>query len=171
MSDYDGSGDDYASLRSKRNSHGSSHERSTTRDYKDRSSRVERGRGNSNNGYGYDRRQRRDFDRHRDYDDDRERRHAHRMRSRSRERSENRSRSPSSSRSRSKRRTSGFDMAPPAATVIPGAPIPGQLLGVPQTTPGVVQNILPFGTAQAFYMLQFSLPLMPAQAMTQQVDV
>ncbi|XP_024024050.1 splicing factor U2af large subunit B isoform X1 [Morus notabilis] len=162
MSDYDGSGDDYSSLRSKRNSHGSSHERLTTRDYKERSSRVERGRGNSSNN-GYDRHQRRDYDRQRDYGRDRERRHRHGMRSHSREISKSRSRSPSSSRSRAKsKRTSGFDMAPPAATVLPGAAVQGQLLSIPQTTPGVVQNILPFGTAQ------FSLPLMPAQAMTQQ---
>ncbi|PON96081.1 U2 snRNP auxilliary factor, large subunit, splicing factor [Trema orientale] len=160
MSDYDGSGDDYASLRNKRNSNGSNHERSMTRDYKDRGTRFDRGRGSRND---YDRRQSRDHDRRRDYDQGRDRRHRHRERSRSRERSGNQSGSPSSSHSRSKsKRGSFFDVGPPAVNTVPGADIPGQLLGVPQTTPGVVQNLLPFPTTQ------ISLPLMPAQAMTQQ---
>ncbi|KAF3451501.1 hypothetical protein FNV43_RR07596 [Rhamnella rubrinervis] len=197
MSDYDGNGDEYASLRNKvgdlgggsspsdsfddresrrkRNSHGSNHERSRireedqergmnrdpyTRDYKDRSLRVDRGRDKHN---GYDRRQSRNLDRQRDYDQDRERRRRHRSRSRSKERSRNQSRSPSSSRSRSKsKRTSGFDMAPTGLATAPNTASQGQLPGIPQQTPGILQNISPFGTAQ------FSLPLMPAQAMTQQ---
>ncbi|KAK9267249.1 hypothetical protein L1049_009671 [Liquidambar formosana] len=61
------------------------------------------------------------------------------------------------------KRTSGFDMAPPVAAMLPGAAIPGQLPGVPQTTPGMLQNMFPFGTAQLG-----ALPMMPAQAMTQQ---
>ncbi|KAF4394086.1 hypothetical protein G4B88_026055 [Cannabis sativa] len=212
MSDNDGSGDDYATFRSKRNSNGSGYERSMTRDYKDRSGRGgDRGRGGRND---YDRRHSRDHDRRRDYDQgrdrdrgdrgerererDRDRRPRHRERSRSKERS----RSPSSSRSRSKsKRGSFFDVAPPSVNMMPGADMPGksrllnvlslhigwdvfsllndfnnrselhlflfinntgQLLAVPQTTPGVVPNMLPFGTTQ------LSLPMMPAQAMTQQ---
>ncbi|KAM1004912.1 hypothetical protein ACFX13_005089 [Malus domestica] len=123
-----------------------------TRQYKDRSGRFDRGR-NSYDGYRRGRNQ--DFDRHRDYDQDRERRHRHRSRSRSR--SHSRDRSPSHSRSKSKR-TSGFDMAPPAGSALPNASVSG----IPQTMPGVVQNSLPFGA------LHMALPLMPAQAMTQQ---
>ncbi|ONI10378.1 hypothetical protein PRUPE_4G044200 [Prunus persica] len=125
-----------------------------TRDYKDRSGRFDRGRNKFN---GYRRNRTQDFDRHRDYDQDRERRHRHRSRSRS----HSRERSPSRSRSKSKR-TSGFDMAPPAGAVLPNAAVSGQLSGIPQTMQGVVQNVLPFGAAH------LALPLMPAQAMTQQ---
>ncbi|KAM1685443.1 hypothetical protein ACFXTN_033387 [Malus domestica] len=125
-----------------------------TREYKDRSGRFDRGR-NSYNGYRRSRNE--DFDRHRDYDQDRERRHRHRSRSRS----PSSDRSPSRSRSKSKR-TSGFDMAPPAGSVLPNAPVSGQLSGIPQMMPGVVQNSLPFGASH------MALPLMPAQAMTQQ---
>ncbi|KAM1347595.1 hypothetical protein PS2_036512 [Malus domestica] len=121
-----------------------------TREYKDRSGRFDRGR-NSYNGYRRSRNE--DFDRHRDYDQDRERRHRHRSRSRS----PSSDRSPSRSRSKSKR-TSGFDMAPPAGSVLPNAPVSG----IPQMMPGVVQNSLPFGASH------MALPLMPAQAMTQQ---
>uniref|UniRef100_A0A803QGH2 Splicing factor U2af large subunit n=1 Tax=Cannabis sativa TaxID=3483 RepID=A0A803QGH2_CANSA len=121
MSDNDGSGDDYATFRSKRNSNGSGYERSMTRDYKDRSGRGgDRGRGGRND---YDRRHSRDHD---------------------------------------SKRGSFFDVAPPSVNMMPGADMPGQLLAVPQTTPGVVPNMLPFGTTQ------LSLPMMPAQAMTQQ---
>ncbi|PQM39231.1 splicing factor U2af large subunit B isoform X2 [Prunus yedoensis var. nudiflora] len=56
------------------------------------------------------------------------------------------------------KRTSGFDMAPPAGAVLPNAAVSG----IPQTMQGVVQNVLPFGAAH------LALPLMPAQAMTQQ---
>ncbi|KAL5537865.1 hypothetical protein UlMin_046210 [Ulmus minor] len=185
LGDRDGAGsphdsfDDRDSYR-KRDSRGSSHDKSRTRegdqdngrdvrrrDYRNRDSRVDwRGGGRRRNDFD-DRHQSRDRDRRRSYDQDRERRDRPRMRSRSRERSKNQSRSPSPSRSRSKsKRTSGFDMAPPAVSALPGAVVPGlntgQLLGIPQATPGVVQNMLPFGSAQ------LSLPMMPAQAMTQQ---
>ncbi|OVA00566.1 RNA recognition motif domain [Macleaya cordata] len=158
----------------KHNSRGSDHERSRTkerdrdkekdrerrhRDYKDRSVRDERGRDKADD---YDRHRSRDYDRHRDYDRDRDRRHKHRSRSRSRDRSRNRSRSRSRSRSKSKR-ASGFDMAPPSTAMVPGAAVPGQVPGVPPTMPGMFQNMFPFGTTQFG-----ALPLMPAQAMTQQ---
>ncbi|KAH7545975.1 hypothetical protein FEM48_Zijuj01G0151100 [Ziziphus jujuba var. spinosa] len=187
MSDYDGNGEEYVSLRNKvgdafddrdsnrkRNSHVSNHERSWNReedlerginrdpyprDYRDgRSVRVDKGRDKRNDN---DHHQSRSHDRKRDYDYDRERRRRHRSPSFSRERSRNQSGSPSSSRTKSKR-TSGFDMAPPALASLPSSASPGQLPGIPQSTPGTLQNILPFG------MPQFSLPLAPAQAMTQQ---
>lgn len=105
------------------------------RDYKDRNARDERRRD-----YGS-----RDYDRARD----RERR--------PRERS--RSRSPSNS----KRRTSGFDMAPPAAPLLSNAPVSDQLPGLPQSMPGLLQNMFPGGAAQLG-----PLSLMPAHTMTQQ---
>lgn len=123
------------------------------RDYQDRSGRDGRGRGrNEDSG----RSRNHDYGRHQDYDRERERHHRHRSRSPSVERSRDKSRS----RSKSKR-TSGFDMAPPAATTLPGAA--GQPPDVPQAMPGMFQNMFPFGTAQLG-----ALPLMPAQAMTQQ---
>ncbi|KAK3018851.1 hypothetical protein RJ639_004416 [Escallonia herrerae] len=123
------------------------------RDYKERSVRDSRGRDkNEDNG----RSRNNEYGRRHDYDRDRERHHRHRSRSPSVDRSRDESRS----RSKSKR-TSGFDMAPPTATVLPGAP--GQLPDVPQPVPGMLQNMFPFGTAQFG-----ALPLMPAQAMTQQ---
>eukprot|EP00262_Sarcandra_glabra_P000183 TRINITY_DN1026_c0_g3_i1.p1 TRINITY_DN1026_c0_g3~~TRINITY_DN1026_c0_g3_i1.p1 ORF type:complete len:448 (-),score=103.93 TRINITY_DN1026_c0_g3_i1:120-1355(-) len=54
-------------------------------------------------------------------------------------------------------------MAPPGTPVLPGTAVAGQLPGVPQTMPGMFPNMFPFGTAQLG-----ALPLMPAQAMTQQ---
>ncbi|KAK2976773.1 hypothetical protein RJ640_030123 [Escallonia rubra] len=123
------------------------------RDYKERSVRDSRGRDkNEDNG----RSRNNEYGRRHDYDRDRERHHRHRSRSPSVDRSRDESRS----RSKSKR-TSGFDMAPPTATVLPGAP--GQLPDLPQPVPGMLQNMFPFGTAQFG-----ALPLMPAQAMTQQ---
>ncbi|XP_024987460.1 splicing factor U2af large subunit B-like isoform X1 [Cynara cardunculus var. scolymus] len=122
------------------------------RDYSERSGRDERGRGrNDDNGRGN-----RDYSRRHDYDRDRERHHRHRSRSAS----PDRSRDTSRSRSKSKR-TSGFDMAPPTAATLPGAA--GQFSDVPQSMPGMLQNMFPFGTTQLG-----ALPLMPAQAMTQQ---
>ncbi|KAJ9566546.1 hypothetical protein OSB04_002512 [Centaurea solstitialis] len=59
------------------------------------------------------------------------------------------------------KRTSGFDMAPPTAATLPGAV--GQVPDAPQSMPGMFQNMFSFGTAQLG-----ALPLMPAQAMTQQ---
>ncbi|PIA25055.1 hypothetical protein AQUCO_13000004v1 [Aquilegia coerulea] len=159
----------------KHNSRGMENERSRTkprdrdrdkdqdrhqRDYKDRSmrdGRDGRGRGRRDD---YDRHRGRDYERHHDNDRDRDRRHRHRSRSRSRDKSRNRSRSRSRSKSK---RASGFDMAPPGAPLAPGAAIPGQLPGVPQTMPGMFPSMFSFGTTQFG-----GLPLMPAQAMTQQ---
>ncbi|CAK9874861.1 unnamed protein product [Sphagnum jensenii] len=104
--------------------------------------------------------------RSREYDRDRDRRHRHRSRSNSvgRSRDHSRSQSPSRSQSRDRRskRASGFDMAPPGATVVPGA-MPGQIPGMPQPMPGVFPGMFPFGGAQFG-----GLANMPAQAMTQQ---
>ncbi|XP_050363755.1 splicing factor U2af large subunit A isoform X3 [Argentina anserina] len=107
----------------------------------------------------------RDRDRRRDYDRDREDRHG--RRSRSRGRSEHKSRSRSRSRSRSKsKRISGFDMAPPASALLPGAAVPltGQIPGATPTIPGMFPNMFPLATGQQFG----ALPVMPVQAMTQQ---
>ncbi|KAH8947957.1 hypothetical protein BDL97_11G072100 [Sphagnum fallax] len=104
--------------------------------------------------------------RSRDYDHDRDRRHRHRSRSNSLGRSRDRSRSQSPSRSQShdrrSKRTSGFDMAPPGATAVPGA-MTGQIPGMPQPMSGVFPGMFPFGGAQFG-----GLGGMPAQAMTQQ---
>ncbi|ESR62550.1 hypothetical protein CICLE_v10014912mg [Citrus x clementina] len=117
--------------------------------------------------YKYDREGIRDHDRtdrHRDYNRDKERRHRHRSRSHSSDRFRNRSKSLSPSRSPSKsKRRSGFDMAPPAAAMLPGAAVPGQLPGVPSAVPEMAQNMLPFGATQLG-----AFPLMPVQVMTQQ---
>ncbi|KAL8050961.1 hypothetical protein ABFX02_06G114700 [Erythranthe guttata] len=105
----------------------------------------------------------RDHDRRRDHDKDREDRHRHRPRSPSRSKSEHRSRSRSRSRSKSKR-TSGFDMAPPAASLLPNATaISGQMPGIPPTMPGMFANMLPMAAGQFG-----ALSMMPVQAMTQQ---
>lgn len=123
------------------------------RDYPERSSRDERGRDrNEDDG----RSRNRDYSRRNDYDRERERHHRHRSRSAS----PDRSRESSRSRSKSKR-TSGFDMAPPSAATMPGAV--GQVTDAPQAMPGMFQNMFPFGAAQLG-----GLPMMPAQAMTQQ---
>lgn len=105
----------------------------------------------------YERHRSRDYERYRDYDRDSDRRHRHRSRSRSR-----RSRDRSRSRSKSKR-VSGFDMAPPGAAVMASANITGQLPGISQPMPGMFPNMFPFGNTQFG-----TLPVMPAQAMTQQ---
>uniref|UniRef100_A0A2N9J4K6 Splicing factor U2af large subunit n=1 Tax=Fagus sylvatica TaxID=28930 RepID=A0A2N9J4K6_FAGSY len=165
----------------KQNSRGSDRERSRVRDrnedrdkdgdrhhrnYKDRSQREDRGlRDDKGRGKydDYDRNQSGHYDRHRSYGGDRERRHRHRSRSSSRDRSKNESRSDSRSRSRSKsKRTSGFDMAPSNAAGLSGAAVPVQPPVVSHSMPGIVQNMLPFGAQLG------ALPLMPAQAMTQQ---
>ncbi|XP_077241734.1 splicing factor U2af large subunit A-like isoform X2 [Tasmannia lanceolata] len=165
--------EDHRDSQHQNNSRGSEHERSRTRErdrekdrdrhhrdhYKDRSTKDERGREKSDD---HDRRRSRDYDKQRDYDRERDRRHRHRSRSRSRDKSRNRSRSRSRSRSKSKR-ASGFDMAPPGTAVLPGAPVAGQVPGIPQTVPGMFPNMFPFGNTQFG-----ALPLMPAQAMTQQ---
>ncbi|XP_052727267.1 splicing factor U2af large subunit A isoform X5 [Vigna angularis] len=122
----------------------------------------------------------RDFDRRRG-DFDREDRHRRRSRSRSQSksggRSEHRSRSRSRSRSKSKR-TSGFDMAPPASAMLAGASAVtvwkihiklhklGQITGANPAIPGMFPNMFPLATNQ---LQPFSaLPVMPVQAMTQQ---
>nr|GMD49951.1 splicing factor U2af large subunit B [Ipomoea batatas] len=100
----------------------------------------------------------------RDYDRDREDRHKRRSRSRSKDRSNNISNSRSPSRSKSKR-VSGFDMAPPSATLLPGAAAaPGQVPGTSPTIPGMFSNVFPMAPGQQFG----ALPMMPVQAMTQQ---
>ncbi|KAJ7968539.1 U2 snRNP auxiliary factor large subunit [Quillaja saponaria] len=162
-------------LSQKQNSRGPDHERSRTRkqdgerefyhdrhrkDYKDGGLRDCRGRERHDN---YDLHQS-DNDRHRDNDRDRERRHRHRSHSHSTYRSEKQSRSRSRSPSRSKsKRNSGFDMAPPAVPVMPGAAVPGQMLGAAESAPATIQNLSPFGISQVG-----GFSLMPVQAMTQQ---
>ncbi|KAL1357933.1 splicing factor U2af large subunit A [Arachis duranensis] len=132
--------------------------------HRDRSERRERGRDRDDDDYYRSR----DYDRRRDYD--REDRHRRRSRSRSgshsRGRSEHRSRSRSRSRSKSKR-TSGFDMAPPASAMLAGASaVAGQITGANPAIPGMFPNMFPLATSQ---MQPFSaLPVMPVQAMTQQ---
>ncbi|XP_061339469.1 splicing factor U2af large subunit A-like isoform X2 [Gastrolobium bilobum] len=132
--------------------------------HRDRSERRERGRDRDDDDDYY---RSRDFDRRRDYD--REDRHKRKSRSRSssrtRARSEHRSRSRSRSRSKSKR-TSGFDMAPPASAMLAGASaVAGQITGANPAIPGMFQNMFPLATNQQFS----ALPVMPVQAMTQQV--
>ncbi|XP_024365207.1 splicing factor U2af large subunit B isoform X2 [Physcomitrium patens] len=117
---------------------------------RDRGDRVDRGdRGDRDRS---ERHRSHDRDRRsRDYGD-RDRRHRHRSRSNtlsrspSRDRRRSRSRSPSRDR---RRKTSGFDMAPPGATVVAGAAIPGQIPGMPPAMPGVFPAMFPFGGTQA----------------------
>ncbi|KAJ1381908.1 U2 snRNP auxilliary factor, large subunit, splicing factor [Sesbania bispinosa] len=59
------------------------------------------------------------------------------------------------------KRTSGFDMAPPAAGVTPA--VSGQMLGITHMIQGTAQNLSPFGISQIG-----SLSLMQVQPMTQQ---
>ncbi|KAK0604222.1 hypothetical protein LWI29_013302 [Acer saccharum] len=111
----------------------------------------------------------RDYDRRRDFDRDREDRHRRRSRSRSKGRSEHRSRSRSRSRSKSKR-ISGFDMAPPASAMLAAgaaAAAAGQIPGTSPGIPGMFPNMFPLATGQQFG----ALPVMPVQAMTQQVGM
>ncbi|KAK1268008.1 Splicing factor U2af large subunit A [Acorus gramineus] len=103
-------------------------------------------------------------DRHRDRSDT-EGRHRHRSRSPLRSKSEHRSRERSRSRSRSSsksKRISGFDMAPPQPTMLPGVAAAGQMTGTP-ALPGMLPNMFPVATTQFG-----ALPIMPVQAMTQQ---
>ncbi|KAI5648719.1 hypothetical protein M9H77_34724 [Catharanthus roseus] len=125
---------------------------------RDRSERRERTRDRDENDY----HRSRDYDRRREYDKDKEDRHRHRSRSRE-GRSEHRSRSRSRSRSKSKR-ISGFDMAPPASSLMPGATtIPVQVPGATPAMPGMFPNMFPLAPGQFG-----ALPVMPVQAMTQQ---
>ncbi|OIW13407.1 hypothetical protein TanjilG_19759 [Lupinus angustifolius] len=65
------------------------------------------------------------------------------------------------------KRTSGFDMAPPASALLAGASaVTGQMIATNAAIPGVFQNMFPLATSQ---VQPFSaLPVMPMQAMTQQ---
>ncbi|XP_052181033.1 splicing factor U2af large subunit B-like isoform X2 [Diospyros lotus] len=156
----------------KHKSRESDHDRSRTkdhnrnhhpRDYRERNVRDNRGRRNNN----YGRSTYRNYERRRDYDQERERHNRHRSRSRSNEKYRNRSISRSRSTSPSKsKRTSGFDMAPNVPNLLSGGGVPGQLMGVPQTMPGMLQNMFPFGTTQVNQL--GALSMMPVQAMTQQ---
>ncbi|KAL5096674.1 hypothetical protein RYX36_001001 [Vicia faba] len=117
-----------------------------------------RGRGRYDS---YNRQRGRDYDRHNDYDRDRDTRHrygAHSKRSRRESRSRSRSRSPSQSEGK---RTSGFDMAPPATGVTPA--VSGQMPGIAHTIQGATQNFSPYGISQIG-----ALSLMQVQPMTQQ---
>ncbi|KAJ0982655.1 hypothetical protein J5N97_010910 [Dioscorea zingiberensis] len=134
-------------------------DRDRDRHHREKSERREHGRDRSDD---RDRRHSRDYDRHRDYERDREGRRRHRSRSRSKGRSDHRSRSRSRSRSKSKR-ISGFDMAPPAAAMIPGAAATGQITGAPTAIPGMFPNMFPLAPGQFP-----TIPVMPVQAMTQQ---
>ncbi|GMH16356.1 hypothetical protein Nepgr_018197 [Nepenthes gracilis] len=125
--------------------------------HRDRSDRRDQGRGRD---HGDDYYQSRSSDRQRDYDHDRDGRHRHRSRSRSSGRSEHRSRSPSQSHSKSKR-ISGFDMAPPASTMLTTAA--GQIPGTTLPIPGMYSNMFPIAPGQIG-----ALPVMPIPAMTQQ---
>ncbi|CAL9086007.1 unnamed protein product [Musa textilis] len=144
------------------------------RDQKDRSERRERDRDRSDD---HDRHHGREYDRHRDHDRDKDRdrdrdrdghrshrslSHRSRSRSRSKGRSSRRSRSRSRSRSKSKR-ISGFDMAPPAAALLPGATATGQLPGATPAIPGMFPNMFSLAAGQIP-----TIPIMPVQAMTQQ---
>ncbi|CAM6041317.1 unnamed protein product [Sphagnum compactum] len=101
----------------------------------------------------------------RDPDHGRDRRDKSNSNSLGRFRDRSRSQSPSESQSleRRSKRTSGFDMAPPGAVVVPGA-VTGQIPGMPQPMPGVFPGMFPFNL-----MVQFGgLGGIPALAMTQQ---
>ncbi|XP_062154958.1 splicing factor U2af large subunit B isoform X2 [Alnus glutinosa] len=135
------------------------HHRDRPRD-RDRGERRERVRDRDDDDFYRSR----DYDRRRDYDRDREDRSRRRSRSRSGGKSEHRSKSRSRSRSKSKR-ISGFDMAPPASALLPGAAVAaGQIPGTSPTLPGMFPNMFPLATGQFG-----ALPVMPVQAMTQQV--
>ncbi|KAJ1400113.1 U2 snRNP auxilliary factor, large subunit, splicing factor, partial [Sesbania bispinosa] len=63
------------------------------------------------------------------------------------------------------KRTSGFDMAPPATAMLAGASaVAGQIPGANPAIPGMFPNMFPLATSQPFS----ALPVMPVQAMTQQ---
>ncbi|KAD4888422.1 hypothetical protein R6Q59_034558 [Mikania micrantha] len=131
--------------------------------HRERSERRERGGDRDEDDH-----RSRDYDRRRDYDRDREDRSSrHRSRSPSRAKSEHSLRSRSRSRSKSSKRVSGFDMAPPASAILAGAAVtavtPGQVPGSSPAIPGMFQNMFPLASGQFG-----ALPVMPAQAMTQQ---
>ncbi|CAM6097262.1 unnamed protein product [Calypogeia fissa] len=128
--------------------------------HRDRRRRDDRDRDRSERGErrhrddGGDRGERGDRERSRhdhDRDRDRDRRHRHRSRSRSSGRSrDRRSRSRSKSRDRKSKRTSGFDMAPPGASVVTAAAMTGSMLNpqtgvLPSTTAGAGSALSPLG--------------------------
>ncbi|KAL3592028.1 hypothetical protein D5086_010668 [Populus alba] len=135
--------------------------------HRDRSERRDRGRDRDGDDYYRSR----DYDRRRDYDRDSEDRHRHLSRSHSKGRSEHRSRSRS--RSRSKRYVRVHKM--PVYTSIYSAlrftnlctliTFAGQITGTTAPIPGMFPNMFSLGTGQQFG----ALPVMPVQAMTQQV--
>ncbi|KAK2393510.1 hypothetical protein P8452_15493 [Trifolium repens] len=173
MSDIENHANHAASSPDKPSSRGSGHEstrmrrrdgdRKTFHDH-----RGDRHRDNKYEGFkgrdkydSYNRQRGRDYDRHNDYDRDRDTRSrygAHSKRSRRESRSRSRSRSPSQSEGK---RTSGFDMAPPATGVTPT--VSGQMPGIAHMIQGATQNFSPYGISQIG-----ALSLMQVQPMTQQ---
>ncbi|RWR72346.1 RNA recognition motif domain-containing protein [Cinnamomum micranthum f. kanehirae] len=129
---YDGSGDgSYTELRSQRASREHGRDSGRSRDKgreKEREKDIDRERGQDRDRDRHHRdhyrdrsdRRSRDYDSRREYDKDRDGRHRHRSPSRSKSDHRSRSRSPSRSRSKSKR-ISGFDLAPSATAMMPGA--------------------------------------------------
>ncbi|PIA52557.1 hypothetical protein AQUCO_01000439v1 [Aquilegia coerulea] len=113
---------------------------------RDRSDRRERLRDRDDGDFNRSR----DYDRRKDYNRDRDGRHRHRSRSPSKSKSEPRSRSRSPSKSK---RVSGFDMAPPASTMLAGAAAvaaaAGQITGIPPVIPGMFPTMFPVTTGQA----------------------
>lgn len=164
------------STRDSHETRGRSHKRDHERD-RDYRHGDDRGRSDRNDkeserrGHrSHDRERGRERDRHSyEFDRDRERRHRNRSPSwskgRSRERSKSRSHSPSRSRDsrRSSKRASGFDMAPPTASV-PGTGLPSQLAGLPPAVPGVFPGMFPFAGAQFGGLSTISMQSMTQQA-------
>ncbi|RAL49214.1 unnamed protein product [Cuscuta campestris] len=131
--------------------------------HKDRSERRERERERTRDRDDDGNYRGRDRDRRRDYGKDREDRHKRRSRSPSKDRSKHISNSRSPTHSKSKR-VSGFDMAPSAATMLPGVTAaPGQVPGTSPAVPGMFSNMFPMAPGQFG-----ALSMMPVQAMTQQ---
>nr|XP_012568737.1 splicing factor U2af large subunit B-like isoform X2 [Cicer arietinum] len=122
-------------------------ERKTFHDRRHRDDKYEgfKGRGRYDS---YNRHRGRDYDRHNDYvrdEDTRQRYGARSKRSRRESRSRSRSRSKSPPQPEGKR-TSGFDMAPPATGVTPA--VSGQMPGIAHMIQGATQNLSPFGISQ-----------------------
>ncbi|KAK7327907.1 hypothetical protein VNO77_22000 [Canavalia gladiata] len=127
------------------------------RDYKDGGFK---GRGKYDS---YSRHRSRDYDRHNDHSRDRDTRHKYGAHSkRSREECRSRSRSPSRPECK---KTTGFDMAPPAAGITPGVSVnnAGEMPGITHMIQGTAPNLSPFGISQIG-----ALSLMQIQPMTQQ---
>ncbi|CAJ2648679.1 unnamed protein product [Trifolium pratense] len=153
MSDIENHANHAASSPDKPSSRGSGHESTRMRrrdgDRKSFHDHRDRHRDDKYEGRGkydsYNRQRGRDYDRHNDYDRDRDTRSRYGAHSkRSRRESRSRSRSPSQSESK---RTSGFDMAPPATGVTPT--VSGQMPGIAHMIQGATQNFSPYGISQA----------------------